>query len=80
MMTNTCSKFIYFQLILDINLDDLTSLPYLNITSTSTRSAPSLTQSDGDVFVPSCNQDFKYYTPEAKKSYFNFTIRFHNRR
>ena len=44
------------------NLDDLSSLPYLDITSSSIRSAPSLTQADGDSFIPPHCLDFNYYS------------------
>ena len=35
------------------NLDDLSSLPYFDIASSSIRSVPSLTQANGVVFIPS---------------------------
>ena len=40
----------------------LSSLPYLDITSSSIRSAPSLTQADGDSFIPPHCLDFNYYS------------------
>ena len=64
MMTNPCTKCI-LPINSRFNLDDLTSLPYLNITSVSITSAPSLMGPDGDVFIPSRNLDFKYYTPHS---------------
>ena len=50
-MTNLCSKCVS-PIASRHNLDDLSSLPYLDITSSSIRSAPSLTQADGDSFIP----------------------------
>ena len=60
-MTNLCSKCVS-PIASRHNLDDLSSLPYLDITSSSIRSAPSLTRADGDSFIPPYCLDFNYYS------------------